>query len=112
MDDNEKVFKELVLTVQSKFPKMIFEKASMDIGMIDDDFIRNQLTCLMKASVYEWSNPTQTVYKTLPAPSFLDWLLRRKKTVAIEVDCKEILVEPPVKSDNCYFYEARIKQPE
>jgi hypothetical protein len=112
MDNNEKIFKELVLSVQSKFPKRIFQKASVDNGMIGDDFISNQLTYLMKASVYEWSNPTQTVYKTFPAPSFLDWLLRRKKTVEIEVDCKEILVEPPVKPDNCYFYEVRIKRPE
>lgn len=72
------------------------------IGQEGEDFIRNQLAVRLDNYIFTHMVGKYEHTKYFDRPTFLDWLLRRRRTINIKVDIKEMLPYPP-KGDNIIF---------
>jgi len=75
-------------------PEMMTER-NLRIGMDGEDFINDLLTCQLEAFIYKSAQPTQTTYHYVPRPTFLDWMLKRRKVINITVECDKVLKVAP-----------------
>jgi len=60
------------------------------------DWVTGDLVSRVRTFLFVHRNPKQEVTYTFGRPSFLDWVFRKKKTVTIEVQCLDILKNPPM----------------
>lgn len=75
-------------------------------GQVNDDFIRDQLTAKMQGFIYSHLSDVRTVSYTFSRPTFMEWLLRKPRTVNIECKMKEILINPPKNENVAILYFA------
>lgn len=64
------------------------------IDTVNDDFIRDLLTVKLEGFIYAHTQGTQTITVLSEKPTFLDWLLRRKRSFTLKVDCLEVFKNP------------------
>ena len=69
-------------------------------GRYGDQFIMNELTILLEAKIMAAKESSKEIKVKLPAPSFLDFILRRQKTVSVTIDAYEVM---PNLSDSVVF---------
>ena len=69
-------------------------------GRYDDQFIMGELTILLEAKIVAAKESSKEIKVKLPAPSFLDFILRRQKTVSVTIDAYEVM---PNLSDSVAF---------
>ena len=60
-------------------------------GRYGDQFIMGELTLLLEAKIMAARESSKEIKVKLPAPSFLDFILRRQKTVSVNIDAYEVM---------------------
>lgn len=60
-----------------------------------EDRIKNELKVRVNAIFFSMMEKEKEETLTFNRPSFMDWILRRKKTVSFTVSCHKILENPP-----------------
>lgn len=81
--------------LMESFSKELISEVSIMTGLIGDDFNKGRYTVAIETFIYSRLNERQTIYKHFPRPTFLEWLLRKPRTVTVVVECKEVLKNPP-----------------
>lgn len=61
-----------------------------EFGTVDDQFVRNELTALLEGYIYEHTISEKTIEIVYPKPTFLDWLLGRKRVVDFKISVKDV----------------------
>lgn len=80
--------KEYKLSREKVADYMRITREALQSGHINDDFIRDELTYQLIGFVYSAAKETGQLHKTIEIerPTFLDWLLRRKKYIGVSID--------------------------
>ena len=60
-------------------------------GRYGDQFIIGELTLLLEAKIMAAKESSKEIKVKLPAPSFLDFVLRRQKTVSATIEAYEVM---------------------
>jgi|SRR5688572_6151161 len=89
---NCKVSKELITD-----PKMFVGQEGMDYAM-------DTLTCQIETFIVSRLSETQKTRVYAERPTFLDWLLRRKRSFEIVVNAKEVIKNPPTFKGGSIMY--------
>jgi hypothetical protein len=83
--------------------KEIRDNPEMFGQLIDDTIVR------LKVELWAKTNPE--IKLTLDRPSFIEWVLRRRRTVIVRAD--DVMIEPPKDIDRTVrVYQAKIMQEE
>lgn len=69
-------------------------------GRYGDQFIMQELTILLEAKIMAAKESSKEIKVKLPAPSFIDFILRRQKTISVTIDAYEVM---PNLSDSVVF---------
>ena len=73
---------------------------ALKIGRYGDQFLMNELTLLLEAKIMAAKESSKEIKVKLPAPSLLDFVLRRQKTVSVTIDAYDVM---PNLSENVKF---------
>ena len=92
MENSERVF---VRQKLAAYEKISLCETELIIDQIDDDFINKLATVILKGYVYENTKEIRNLSYTFKRPTFLDWILRRKRNVTVKVEVKDLLNDPP-----------------
>lgn len=60
-----------------------------------DDYAKGRMVHEMHAYMYQRTLPVHTVSYEFERPTFLDWLLRRKRKFTVDIHANEVLMDPP-----------------
>lgn len=71
------------------------ESLQVDAGMSNDDFIKDNLTIRLEAHFVKSQEEIQTVTVYRKRPTFWEWLTRKEIVLTAEVNCKELMKNPP-----------------
>ena len=82
----------------------MFGHIKLLVGEDDTDFLTDTLTAQMEAFIVSRLSESQKVIVYSERPTFLDWLLRRKRSFEIQVDCKEVIKNPPIFQGGTIMY--------
>ncbi len=69
--------------------------SEFDVAQMADDVMNDVYTAMVKCAVYTHTVAKPQIIFYAKPPSFLDWLLRRKRKLTFEVELKEILTDLP-----------------
>lgn len=96
------------ISTHCKVSRDIITEASIRIGNEGIDFIEETLTAQLEAFVWSRLSEKRTITNVFKRPSFLEWLFRKKREVKIEIDVKDLLLNPPVIESTKRIYEVNI----
>lgn len=68
-------------------------------GLDGDDFVNGLITQQINGWLWEHTSEVRTLEYFCPAPSFTDWLFRKKKGVRFKLEVKDLLLNPPALKD-------------
>jgi hypothetical protein len=79
------------------------------------DFLHERITAQLTAKIYESTIEERILSYHAPAPTFLDWLFRRKRKVEFDFKVKDLLIDPPANWQKrvflrCYEINERINE--
>ena len=69
--------------------------SEFDVAQMADDVMNDVYTAMVKCAVYTHTVAKPQIIFYAKPPSFLDWLLRRKRKLTFEVELKDILTDLP-----------------
>jgi hypothetical protein len=69
-------------------------------GVLSNDFLSRKALAEFEGLIFK--HKQGEFYVSLPRPSFLDWLLRRRKRVRVDVN--RVVKSPPTEDDNTIVY--------
>ncbi len=95
VEQYNKVEEELT-TTQTFTKEQICSSMIVDMDYhIDKDSMLPRLRHTLSGYILSQTVDKKEVTYTLPKPSFLDWLLGRKKSVVVTISAKDVLLNPP-----------------
>lgn len=97
------------LAVSAKLSSVLLEDVRATTGLDAFDLVKDQLTVQLVAGFMTALNETKNITVYAERPTFLDWLLRRKRRFVLTVNAKEILKDPPKVESGILMYE--LKEP-
>jgi len=83
------------LAVTAKLVSEVASRLKFETGWENDDFVKEVYTGKMEAMLLSRVNEKQIIKVYTERCTFFDWLFRRKLYMEIEVNCKEVLRNPP-----------------
>ena len=99
-----KNFKRERLKTQMKISKELLNDMSYHVGTVGEDKIYDMLTAELTAYIHTNMAEERDIVYYCPAPSFLDWLLRRNKKVVFKLKVKDLLLNAPKPPDTERIY--------
>lgn len=87
------IFERNDITVFQKVSKAFFND-NIQGGVVTDDFVNEMVTLRAQSFYYERKAETREVKYLAPKPSFLDWVLGRRREVVYRIEVKELLLNP------------------
>jgi len=91
----EIIFEKERIATMSKVSCELMSQMELDKCQIDDDYLMNTMTYRLSASIYSNTVEQRKLTYHFERPSFFDWLFRRKRKVEINVEVKDLLLNPP-----------------
>jgi hypothetical protein len=67
----------------------------LELGQDTDDYLGGVFTARLQAFIYQNTIAERDLVYYCDRPTFLDWLLRRKKKVVFKFKAKDLLIKPP-----------------
>jgi hypothetical protein len=87
--------KQLIFNKRRLKSSMLVDKKFWESDPGNEEYCQDQIQFNLEAYVLEHCWQKKQVDFTFERPSFLDWLFRRKRKVRIDLDIKDILIDPP-----------------
>jgi len=84
-----------------------FLKVDKDVQKFEhdgDNFIKNKMTLRLEGYVYEMTIAEKEITYHFDKPSFLDWLLGRRKSKTIKISIADALNNPPETNNTSRLY--------
>ena len=78
-----------------KISKELLTESVVDIGQSSEDFLADTLSFRLSASIYSNMSEERDLVYEFKRPTFLDWLLRRKRIATFKLKVKDLLLIPP-----------------
>lgn len=103
----EHIFEKKKFAVFTKFSADILN--DIDVKIFEDK-ITNTITARMEAFFYEKQVAEKEIVYYFDRPTFLDWLLRRRKTKRIKINISDVLNNPPKTLENTIRHYTLTKQ--
>lgn len=94
MNKEQSFTAEKIAAVQ-KIPSTVLADMKIDLHQNADDFIHDRFTLQMTAKIYTDTVDERVLVYHCERPTFLDWLLRRRKRVEFDFKAKDLLLAPP-----------------
>lgn len=95
---------------QIKIPMSVFTEMKTETGQVMNDFVNETLTVQLQAFIYEQTIDERELIYEFNRPTFLDWLLRRKRKAIFHFKAADLLLNPP-QEKNLRTYQIIITQP-
>lgn len=83
------------VAVSTKISEVFANEMVLSAGREYDDFMRDEFTVKLEAFILTHVNEIQRITVYRERPTFLDWLFRRKREFTFEINCKDVLINPP-----------------
>jgi hypothetical protein len=103
---NEVEFQREKIQAMKKISKSVFSDYILEY---QEGFVEEMLTVKMAGFVYENMADERELVYCCPKPSFLDWLLRRKRKVVFNLKTKDLLIDPPKLENTARIYVVQEK---
>jgi len=88
----QKISKEMLPTdILERLKKEMVFDLNYKVGIESDDFFKGLAITLLEGTIYKWTQENRTIIQSIKRPTFLDWLLRRRKQITIKIDVSELL---------------------
>lgn len=87
------------VAVMQKRSKEVLNDLKLDISHDSDDFITGNMTMRLTGFIYSNLAEERNLYYYFDRPTFMDWLLKRKRTATFTLKVKDLLLNAP-KTDN------------
>lgn len=71
--------------------KMSFQSMKLEVAQCDADFINEELTLQLTSFIYQRTVEEREMVYYCPRPTFMDWLMRRKKRVVFTANLKQVI---------------------
>ncbi len=78
-----------------RMPQRIFADIQVRHGLQADDFLKKEMTTQIVGYIYTNLADERDLTFYCERPSFLDWLLRRRKVATFKFKAKDLLLNPP-----------------
>lgn len=82
------------IAVHMKINPELIQGSELVVGREGEDFILEQLTAQLSVNFLARKKETRKEIYTFEPPTFLDWLLRRRRAVEVHLNVKELLKTP------------------
>lgn len=83
------------MTSYMKVSQDYIESLRVNVGRNNDDFLKDTLTVQLEAHFVKCQQEIQTVTVYRKRPTFWEWLTRKEIVLTAEVNCKELMKNPP-----------------
>jgi len=100
----EKVFRKEKAAVIQKITNEAISDLKFTIGQEGDDFMRENLTVMLSASIYTHLAEERELVYDFDRPTFTDWLLRRKRKAKFNLKVKDLLLILPISENSLRMY--------
>lgn len=88
-----------------KVTSMLRVSNEIESYLNESDYLRNTLTHRLEAEFYSATLDEKEITYLLDKPTFLDWLLGRRKSKTIKVRVSAVLQTPPLRDGLMKIYE-------
>ena len=95
--------KEKIATMQ-KISNEIFTDLELQVSQIDNDIIYNTMTMRLSGFIYSNLADERSLDYYFDKPTFLDWILRRKRKATFNLKVKDLLLNPPKTKNSIRMY--------
>lgn len=95
MESKEVLFEREKVAVMHKIERELLNDLSLQVSPFGDDFIKNTLTIKLSAFIYSNLAEERNLDYYFDRPSFLDWLLRKKRKATFKLKVKDLLLNAP-----------------
>jgi len=99
MENKEIKFEKEKIAIMQKISNEVLNDLILEDGTCNDDFINDMFTMRLTASIYSNLADERSLDYYFDRPTFLDWLLRRKRKATFNLKVKDLLLNAP-KTDN------------
>lgn len=93
-------YKELEFQKQRVASILRIDKDIQSFEYDGDNLIKNKITLRLQGYVYQMTVAEKEITYHFDKPSFLDWLLGRRKSKTIKINIADALKNPPI-TDGC-----------
>ena len=95
MENKEIIFEKEKMAAYMKISEQVFTDIKLQVGQEGMDYYQNLLTCELTGYIYSNLAEERELKYFAPRPTFLDWLLKRRKVVKFNLKVKDLLLNPP-----------------
>ena len=99
MENKEIKFEKEKVTVMKKISNEVLNDLKLEVSKVSDDFVNETITMLLTGFIYSDLADERNLDYYFDRPTFLDWLLRRKRKATFNLKVKDLLLNDP-KTDN------------
>lgn len=92
-----------------KISEEVLNDVVKEIGYVGDDTAADKYMIRLSATVYAMTAAEIDVVYSFGIPTFMDWLLGRRRTVTINVKARDLLKHAPLQGDCIRTYAVDIK---
>lgn len=86
-----------------KISKRCISDIEIKTYQTSEDYITDKLTVQLEAFIYSNTIDERKLEYYLERPSFLDWLLRRRKKVMFDFKAKDLMLDAPIKNKDKFI---------
>lgn len=99
MKNQEIKFEKEKVAVMQKISNEALNDLKLEVSQVADDFVNETMTMRLTGFIYSNLADERNLDYYFDRPTFLDWLLRRKRKATFNLKVKDLLLNPP-KTDN------------
>lgn len=83
------------IAVNEKISDLFLKEMDLSIAKNGDDFVRELFTIQLESFIMTRLNEKQNIIVYRERPTFMEWILRKRRSFVFEISCKEVLKNPP-----------------
>lgn len=99
MESQEIIFEKEKIAVMQKISTELFNDLELEVSKVSDDFVNETMTMKLTGFIYSNLADERNLDYYFDRPTFLDWILRRKRKATFNLKVKDLLLNAP-KMDN------------
>jgi hypothetical protein len=99
MENKEIKFEKEKVAVMQKISNEVLNDLKLEVSQVSDDFVNKTMTMRLTGFIYSNLADERNLDYYFDRPTFLDWLLRRKRKATFNLKVKDLLLNVP-KTDN------------
>lgn len=104
MENQEIKFEREKVAVMQKISNEVLNDLKLEISQVADDFVNETMTMRLTGFIYSNLADERILDYYFDRPTFLDWLLRRKRKATFNLKVKDLLLNAPKTENSMRIY--------